>query len=167
MPNKPLQGMRLAALLLPALLCMALPAQAQNTRPQIGRLFSSPDERESLDQLRKDEEVRPAKADDPERIQARKQLSVELTLDGYVKHKGGKATTWINQRDQYDHEMPQGVIVLGREAQLPSVPLLLESGKRIQLKPGQTYDVVKDRVREAWEAPPARPQAQQQEAGKP
>lgn len=117
-----------------ALLGLAVPAGAE----PLGRLFFSADERAMLDQQR-------------QKSGGVSTSTEQVTLNGIVRHSSGKTTAWINQLPQHENEQPQGVAVLRQTAKTPALPLLLSSGKKINLKAGQTFDATKGRVREGYE----------------
>jgi hypothetical protein len=115
----------------------------------MGRLFLSPNERALLDQLRYKNGMDAAPA---ATTPAADNPTDEITLNGFVKRSNGKTTTWINRLPQHEYETPQGITVL--DTSKPSaVSLQLRSGKKIDLKAGQTFDNVKGAVREAYETP--------------
>lgn len=75
----------------------------------------------------------------------------QITLNGIVQRSGGKSTAWINQMPQHENETSQGVAVQPGKTSKPSAVLLLPSGKKVQLKAGQTFDTAKGKVREGYE----------------
>ncbi|MFZ4536567.1 hypothetical protein [Propionivibrio sp.] len=103
----------------------------------LGRLFFSPDERTLIDQERQKSSGSTVSA------------TGHVTLDGLVRRGSGKTTAWINGLPQ--NETSQGVTVQG-PAVKPSTLLMLPSGKQIRLKPGQSFDTAKGRVREGFES---------------
>lgn len=116
------------------LLGLAASASAE----QIGRLFFSPDERAMLEQQRQKGGVAHTAAK-------------RITLTGLVKRSSGKTTIWINQIPQNENESPQGIAIAGKASAPQAVPLLLPSGKRVEIKAGQTYDTASGKVREGYE----------------
>jgi hypothetical protein len=140
-----------------ATLISVFAGSAQGEEP-LGRLFSSPHERAALDQARQKFDkngpvigtngtngtngapgapIEPRAAD-------------QITLDGYVRHSSGKLTAWINQTPQHDQEISQGIAVLkagGRQ----TVSMQLPSGRKLNLKPGQTFDAGRGKVSEIYE----------------
>ena len=121
-----------------SLLGLAAPAGAE----PLGRLFFSADERAMLDQQR---QKNGGFSTSTERI----------TLNGIVRRSSGKTTAWINQLPQHENETPQGVAV--NPTSKPSAVLLLPSGKKVNLKAGQTFDAAKGKVREGYEDATALP----------
>lgn len=74
----------------------------------------------------------------------------QITLNGIVRRSSGKTTAWINQLPQDENETSRGVAVQGQAAKASAL-LLLPSGKQVRLKPGQTFDTAKGRIREGYE----------------
>ena len=110
---------------------------------EIGRLFYSPDERAMLDQMRNSNGGKTASPTE------------QFTLNGIVRRSSGRNTTWINQLPQHENEAPQGIAVQQGPASRSSAQLLLPSGKRINLKAGQTFDATKGKVHENYDTPAA------------
>jgi len=106
---------------------------------KIGRLFFSPDERAMLDRMRQKSGGTTVSSTE------------QITLNGIVRRSSGKTTAWINQLPQHENETPQGVAVQQGPTSKPSAVLLLPSGKKVNLKAGQTFDTAKGKVREGYE----------------
>jgi hypothetical protein len=112
---------------------------------EIGRLFFSPDERAILDRMRQKSGGSTVSATD------------RITLNGIVRRSSGKTTAWINRLPQHENETSQGVVIQQEQTSKPSAVLLLPSGKKVNLKAGQTFDTGKGKIREGYEdaaAPP-------------
>lgn len=104
-------------LMLCAAFCQELCAQ------ELGRLFFTPPQREALDARRR--------ARVPDKPAATPLvISPTTRLDGYVRRSDGRSTVWVNG-DTADDSAPQAD---GR------VPLPVDSGARVRLKPGQVLD---------------------------
>jgi hypothetical protein len=116
-----------------------LRAEAPAESHKIGRLFFSPDERAMLDRTRQKSGGSTVSS------------SEQITLNGIVRRSSGKTTAWINQVPQHDNEASQGVAVQQGRTSKPSALLLLPSGKKINLKAGQTFDTAKGKVHEGYE----------------
>lgn len=121
------------------------PAVCAKAEP-IGRLFFRPDERALFDQMRNDNALENARAGQPATAEY-------FTINGLIRPSSGKTTVWVNQMPQRENE-PQGVIVLKSAAKSPFIPLKLPSGKRVRLKPGQTFDTLTGKVHDGYEAAP-------------
>jgi len=128
---------RSAALLAAALLLTAGAAGATEP-PPLGRLFNTPQQRAQLDAQRYGtaqsavtvDAAPPAPAPPPP----------PLVLNGVVRPAQGKATVWLNQQAVSD-----GQRMVRRDGK---VTLLLPSGRRVTLKPGQRYDETTGEVRD-------------------
>lgn len=130
----------------------SFPAPVMSQR--LGRLFSTPEERTLLNELRNNRDL---VAPEPEPLQ---QTTVEepaverLTIDGIVIRSGGANSAWVNGRPVSDGwTTREGVRVdaasVGRSGR---VKITLPSGvDTIDLKPGQKIDVESGVVVEAYE----------------
>lgn len=92
----------LAALALVTALCST--ASAQETSDDLGRLFFTPERRQTLDRQRQ------------LNIQEKQEIPEDptLTIDGVVTRSSGKRTAWVNGIAQNENEMPSGVKVTPR-----------------------------------------------------
>lgn len=88
-------------LTLAALLVTALPAPAQESQEELGRLFFTPERRQALDRQRQ------------LNIQEKQEIPEDptLTINGLVTRSSGKRSTWINGVLQNENEAPSGVTV--------------------------------------------------------
>lgn len=119
----------------------------------LGRLFSTPSERVSLDRLRQQNklgetapEVAPAVLSPVPQIQ-------QFTHNGFVKRSNGLETTWINQVPNHEQKISSHLKVTQQYSKAPAVSVLLPSGKRQELKVGQSFDAATGKVREVYELP--------------
>jgi len=129
--------------LLPLLAAMTAGGAAHGVT--LGRLFTSPADRAQLDALRaasvnvqtaappavETGAVAPAPPPEP------------MVLNGIVKRSDGKNTVWLNQTPQND--TPNLRSAKG------ALSLRLPSGRQVILQPGQRYDPLDDKVKEAHE----------------
>ena len=128
----------------------------------IGRLFTSPAERNNLDYLRQTKKklIVPVIIDAPaDSVEAPAAAPVmrpvvlpdAVNLQGYVKRNDGKdGTVWVNdqalQENSGNKEVQIGKLSEGSN----HVPIKLSAnGRRLNLKAGQVYDPENNRVREA------------------
>jgi hypothetical protein len=119
--RRPARVLLLLVLLLPA------PAGAQ----QLGRLFFTPEQRETLDARRK------ARLPDKPAAVA---ISPTTRLDGYVKRSHGKSTIWLDGQ-----AIPDGVRTEGVRVRRGSDPTRVsigvgEEGHNVSVRVGQTVD---------------------------
>ena len=92
----------LAALALVAAFCTN--ASAQENSDELGRLFFTPERRQTLDRQRQ------------LNIQEKQEIPEDptLTIDGIVTRSSGKRTAWVNGVAQNENETPSGVSVTPR-----------------------------------------------------
>ncbi|MFZ4874272.1 hypothetical protein ACL9RI_04235 [Janthinobacterium sp. Mn2066] len=113
------------------LLLVTVSAQAQP--PQLGRLFSSPEQRAQLDAQRygapRADKATPSPPPEP---------PPPVELNGVVQRSSGHSTIWLNQTP---HNDTKGT-------------LRLSNGQPLRLKPGQRYDPASGAIREVTEAQP-------------
>ncbi|NHZ94833.1 hypothetical protein [Massilia sp. CCM 8734] len=109
------------------LLGAAMTARAQ---PQIGRLFTTPAERQQLDIARGLVAPPP-----PPPVAAAPPAPQPMTVNGFVRCSGGKSTVWVNNEAQ-DGARNR----LSGPAQAPRVTVTLPSGRKVSVKPGQSVD---------------------------
>jgi hypothetical protein len=130
----------------------ALPALAQEL--PLGRLFTTPAERQRLDSLRAGggtpaapagpsapmptPEAQPAAPAPPPPPPA------PLTVNGIVRRADGRDTVWINNEPQQG----QNIAPAGARKQ-PGVRVTLQNGSTVILQPGQQVDPVTGAVRNA------------------
>ena len=120
-----------------------LAAPAAHGQP-LGRLFTTPAERYQLDQARA-----AARAPAPPTAAAAQQPALApapaepVTLHGFVRSSSGRSTVWVNAAEQEDARNR-----FSGPGRKPAVILRLPSGRRIELKPGQTADPNNARVRD-------------------
>lgn len=119
---------------------------------RLGRLFSTPDERALLDELRRERQIVDP---DPQVVEVVPDVpSVEqVTINGLVLRSGGPDSAWVNGR-QVDGgaRTRDGVRVDTSVTRGGRVKIILPSGaETIALKPGQKIDVESGVVIEAYE----------------
>jgi predicted deacylase len=120
-----------AALLLAACLAALLAGRGAQAQ-ELGRLFFTPEQRQALDARRK------ARVPDKP---AAAVAAPTMRLDGYVKRSGGRSTVWVNGESTDD------------ASRIPAssdgrVPVQVDTGGRVGLKPGQTLDRGSNEVRD-------------------
>ncbi|CAN5444360.1 hypothetical protein BH11PSE11_BH11PSE11_30740 [soil metagenome] len=140
----------LLAVLLPSLSVAA-------DQPPIGRLMFTPAERAALDVLRQkgDDRVEELLKPAAPILPVEKPPAEQITLDGFVTRSNGSGTTWINGVARQEREVSQGLSVLQQRAKAPVIApvvhIQLSSGKKLSLKPGQTFDAESSKVIEVYE----------------
>lgn len=141
------------------LLLLTLMAAPYGAAQEIGRLFSTPQERAGLDRMRQ-AGPRAAQAESSSAAPVESTpvvVPVEgdrlIVVDGVVTRSGSSArTTWIDAVAQHDRDRSKrSIAVLPGEAGYASVVIRLPSGKQVRLKAGQRVDAVSGRIREGYE----------------
>lgn len=128
--------------------------QATQAAQPIGRLFTSPAERSTLNYLRQTKKVMmvaPVEITDQQAESAPVELPDAINVQGYVKRSDGKdGTVWINNQAMQENTGNKDVQVGSLPENGNRVPLKLPAnGRRLTLKAGQVYDPQNNRVREA------------------
>lgn len=131
-----------------SLLLAACTLHAYAEPPRIGRLFTTPAERERLDALRQSggqspvaaqpapvEEVQPPAPPPPP--------PEPMVVTGIVTRSDGKSVVWINDTPQPDQTVTRSA---GRT---PAAVVTLPSGQRATIKAGQALDVTTGAVGDA------------------
>ncbi|MGZ8270750.1 MAG: hypothetical protein ACXW1T_06055 [Methylophilus sp.] len=123
----------------------------------LGRLFSTPNERAALDQVRKvKREIVPqvVETSDSDAEQAPYVAPNSVAVQGYVKRSDGKSSTvWVNDHALQEDSANEDVAVGRLSNQNNHVTIKLKAnGKYLSLKPGQVYDPETNRVREIRQA---------------
>lgn len=128
-----------------ALMAGAVPAASSHAAeaPPLGRLFNTPQQRMQLDAQRDGtaQSALPADSMPVAPAPPPPQPPAPLVVNGVVRPAHGKATVWLNQEP-----LPDGQRVLRSDGK---VTLILPSGQRVTLKPGQHYDEATGEVRDA------------------
>lgn len=145
--------MRLFALCLIIVSQFALIQTAQAAQP-IGRLFSSPAERSTLNYLRQTKKAlvaAPVQEFTQQAEPAPVVLPDAINMQGYVKRSDGKqGTVWINNKAMQENSGNKDVQVGNLPENGNRVPLKLHAnGRRLTLKAGQVYDPENNRVTES------------------
>jgi hypothetical protein len=121
----------------------------------LGRLFSTPEQRNDLDYLRETKKNQPIETETvvEESVIERRPIVLPdaINVQGYVKRNDGKdSTVWINGEAMQENSGNKDV----RVGKLPSnsnrIPIRIPAnGKQLNLKAGQVYDPEKNSVRES------------------
>lgn len=119
--------------------CCTVTALAQAQPPQLGRLFSSPEERAQLDASRSG--TPPAGTTQaPPSPPPPPPPAPPMELNGLVQRSSGRSTVWLNQTPQQEpYNQVSGASQL---------TLRLSNGQVVVLKPGQQYDPASGTVME-------------------
>ncbi len=117
----------------------------------IGRLFTSPDERRALDQLRYHSKIDLTLSlpDTDAGLSEDDTFQPEgIRLNGLVYRKNGKSTAWINDSNTFEGNLATDYLeVRPYDIKPNSVRIKLHDNPNpIRIKTGQTYDPVENRV---------------------
>jgi len=130
--------------LLIALVVLLSPLVAQAAEP-LGRLFFTPEQRALLDTLRTRKVVAVQTKDEPP-------LEI-VTYSGIVRRSDGKTTVWVNNQALSEADLREQPAIAGRISR--DGKILLGAGKgSMQLKVGQSAELLSGRVSEPFSAPP-------------
>lgn len=128
--------------------------QLSHAAAPIGRLFSSPAERSTLNYLRQTKKpnitIQPETSVQQAEPEVRA-LPEAINMQGYVKRTDGKqGTVWINNQAMQENSSNKDVQVGKLPANGNRIPIKLPAnGKHLTLKAGQVYDPENNRVSEA------------------
>lgn len=148
-------------------------AQAGQVAPAadpVGRLFFTPAQRASLDVART-QRARNTLANE-RTVDETAPVAQTITYGGMVRRADGKSTVWINGRPVNDNDPAGGVSLVGRVRPDGGVSLQVpQSGRSIDLKPGQSVELLSGAVEEAYSRksiqPEPKPVAEAKPAAKP
>ena len=133
-----------------------------------GQLFTNSQQRDYLDYLRKDYLAKNRKAgfdikeaEIPEipgetttAANAAPVGPTEYSLGGILKRSDGSYVLWLNNKQLRDSELPKNMRLV-TEGMSPTLRVRLDSGKTIELRPGQTYQIALDAFQERYQRPAA------------
>lgn len=120
----------------------------------LGRLFATPAERAELDSKRGAAPAGPAMdpaapapdaaagAATPAETTAAPAPPEALVLNGVLRRSNGKSTIWLNDIAQPDQRQARTRAGTAEQALTVTLP----SGKKVRLRPGQRYDLARQRV---------------------
>jgi len=132
--------------------CAPALAQAQ----ALGRLFTTPDQRAELDQIRNDPDYGRVIEPEPE-AKDEGPVVPHVTINGLVLRSSGLNASWVNGMSVPEGgATPEGIrIETSRSSRGGSVRLSMPGGlESIQLRPGQKIDILTGGVFEPYEYRP-------------
>ncbi len=137
-----------------ALVAFAAAGQAQD----LGRLFTTPEEREMLEALRRQPpkpqaEAAPLVAPTVEPTP----VAPNVTMNGLVSRSRGRGMVWVNGVTSLEGDLDaQGIAVDVGAMRGTTLPVRIgDAPLAVGLKPGQTYDTGEAQVREVYQPAPA------------
>lgn len=119
----------------------------------LGRLFTTPDERATLEKLRHQKPVEEKAPEivfeepEPEATEDKPAIG-GITVNGLVYRKGGKSTAWINSANTFEGNFGNEYIQIdARDIKPDDVEIVIPvNEKTIKLKTGETYDPEADQI---------------------
>ncbi|MGH8602096.1 MAG: hypothetical protein ACREXR_04765 [Gammaproteobacteria bacterium] len=128
---------------------------------ELGRLFTTPQERAALDKLRREgpkpvaapEDIMPSVT--PEPI-SEAQPPQPITVNGFVKRSDGANTVWINGVNSLEGEFDsQGFQVDTHHIRSDRVTVTVSDrpGQQVEIRPGQTFDPAMGRMVDVYQVP--------------
>ena len=118
----------------------------------LGRLFTTPQQRNALEKLRSQKPVEEIKIPDitfaEPVIEEQKPVIGGITVNGLVYRKGGKSTAWVNSANTFEGNFGNQYIQIDANNIKPDdVEIVIPiNEKNIKLKTGQTYDPEADQI---------------------
>jgi hypothetical protein len=132
-------------------------AAAQAPKPAaepMGRLFFTPAQRAQLDVARK-QRTRTSLATERAEEDTAAPTPQTITYDGVVRRSDGKSTVWINSRPVNEKESASGGVIVGRVRADGGVSLQVpQSGRAVNLKPGQSIELLSGVIEEKYTRKP-------------
>ncbi|MGH8662546.1 MAG: hypothetical protein ACREUB_12425 [Burkholderiales bacterium] len=139
-----------------------VPAPAQE---RLGRLFFTPAQRASLD-IARSQRARAALA--TEKSEEAAPVPQTITYGGLVRRSDGRTTVWINNQPVHDRESAGAAAIVGRVRADGSVTLQVpQSGRSVNLKPGQSVELLSGAVEEGYSRRLEAPKPEPKPAAKP
>lgn len=137
--------------------------QGVHAAEEFGRFFTTPRQRQQLDELRKarsgnmvidisDEEVN---LDEEAKVE--EEVSGGILVKGLVHRSDGKNTAWINESNSYEGDLSSqftGVVEKGISNDRVEVEMKDEEGKNLSLKVGEFYNPVTRDVKDITDSRP-------------
>ncbi|MGH8622341.1 MAG: hypothetical protein ACRET3_09400 [Burkholderiales bacterium] len=130
-----------------ATLAAAIPVPAP-AQERLGRLFFTPAQRASLD-IARSQRARAALS--TEKSEEAAPVPQTITYGGLVRRSDGRTTVWINNQPVHDRESAGAAAIVGRVRADGSVTLQVpQSGRSVNLKPGQSVELLSGAVEEGY-----------------
>ncbi len=132
--------------------------QAARTAEPVGRLFFTPAQRASLD-IARTQRARNTLVNE-RTVDETAPVAQTITYGGMVRRGDGKSTVWLNGRPVNDNDPVGGVSLVGRVRPDGSVTLQVpQSGRSVNLKPGQSIELLSGAVEEGYSRKPIEPES--------
>jgi hypothetical protein len=144
-----------------ACIVVALAAPAAAADASLGRLFFTPSQRASLDVARSQRtKVTVATEATEATVDVAEPVPQTITYGGMVRRSDGRTTVWINDRAIHDRKPAGGSAMVHQVRPDGAVTLAVpQSSRRIDLKVGQSVEVLSGSVGEGYQRRPTDDQA--------
>jgi hypothetical protein len=140
-----------------------LPASAADV--PLGRLFFTPNQRASLDVARTQRARTALSTEKSDEVTAAP-IPQTLTYDGAVRRSDGKSTAFVNGRPVNEKESVGGAAIVGRVRPDGGISLQMpQSGRSVDLKPGQSVELLSGSVEEGLTRKPVQPESKPETKG--
>ncbi len=142
-----------------ACLLAAVAAPATAADPTLGRLFFTPSQRASLDVARRQRTRVTVATERTEQVV--QPIPQTITYGGMVRRSDGQTTVWLNDRAVDEREPADGATIVRRVRPDGAVTLEVpQSSRRVDLKVGQSVEVLSGSVGEAYARPGPAPKVE-------
>ncbi len=132
----------------------ATPPAAKPPHPR-GRMLFTPAQRAQHDVARTQRAPTTHATEKTEEVLTAAPVAQSITYDGMVRRSDGKSTVFLNSRPVHDKE-PAGAVVVGRIRADGGVSLQMpQSGRTVELKPGQSIELLSGAIEESFSRKPA------------
>ena len=112
---------------------VSLVSAAEYNAQELGKLFTSPSERQKIDAQRRGEAS--------EQQVTKRVVPSSISVNGLVVRKGGNSSVWINGKKMEKNQTVDGVkaftLNMSKKKNL-KIPILVD-GKSVQIQPGQSW----------------------------
>jgi hypothetical protein len=129
------------------LLSTTLPIAVAEETP-MGRLFFTPSERNTLEELRR--RAQAPKAPEAERRVGVIKPHATVRFSGMIKRSDGVSAIWVNGKQYYGNERPDDISLSAQGSNDTISVKLPENGRRISLRVGQDMDATSGTVAERY-----------------
>ena len=135
-----------------------LSGQALLASDQFGRLFTTPAQREHLDELRKVEPAQRVTIEEQtlviDDVEETEKVPVDaLTVRGLVHRRDGNSTAWINNSNTFEGGVGSQYINIGNIGSDKVEITIPAANKAVKLNVGQTFDPVSESITDFSETP--------------
>ncbi len=134
------------------LLCLLAIANAASAA-ELGRMFFTPAQRATLDNARK-QNIRAEIGNENEQQPAAAPVPQNVSVNGVIRRSDGKNTIWLNNRVVNEQQPGSLNAAIGKGDNRVRLNVL-ESGRNVDLKVGQTVEIVSGTIEESYLRRPA------------